>query len=158
MNNQLLISLFLILAFSCKAPVSSRCQNGLSVAAAEKTEWFGGRPGVRGTSYEVVLKLKNSRDTITVKSFKAEGNTISFTQSISGNSITVRGNYQKPDEINTIEYSPSAPSVEKSEKLTISNPTDNWLEYTVNGSKKSYKIIIPTFYSVEPEEELIPRR
>lgn len=158
MNNQLLIIIFWILAFSCKAPVSSFYQGNVTLVSAEKTEWFGGRPGVRGTSYTVALKLKDSKDRITVKSFKAEGNTVSFIQSVSGNTMTVRGNFQKQDEINTIEYSPSGSTVVKPETKASTNPKENWIEYTVKDSDKSYKINIPKFTLVEPEGELIPRR
>ncbi|WBX99013.1 hypothetical protein [Chryseobacterium gambrini] len=158
MNNQLSIIIFWILALSCKAPVSSFYQGNVTLVSAEKSEWFGGRPGVRGTMYTAVLKLKNSKDRITVISFKAEGNTVSFTQSVSGNTITVKGNFQKQDEINTIEYSPSGSTVVKSEIKTSLNPKENWIEYTVKDSKKIYKINIPKFTLVEPEGELIPRR
>ncbi|WP_375180906.1 hypothetical protein [Chryseobacterium sp.] len=158
MNNQLLIIIFWILAFSCKAPVSSFYQGNVTLVSAEKTEWSGGRPGVRGILYTVALKLKNSKDRITVKSFKAEGNVLKFAQSVSGNTITVKGNLQKPDEINNLEYSPSGSAVVKSEKTISSDPKENWIEYTVKDSDKSYKINIPKFTLVEPEGELIPRR
>ncbi|WP_428070375.1 hypothetical protein [Chryseobacterium gambrini] len=158
MNNQLLIIIFWILALSCKAPVSSLYKDDLTLVSAEKTEWFGGRSGVKGTLYTVALKLKNTKDRIAVKSFKAEGNTVSFTQSLSGNIITVKGNFQNPDEINNLEYSPAGSTAVKSEKALTTNPKENRIEYTLNDSKKIYKINIPKFTLVQPEGELIPRR
>ncbi|GAA4149685.1 hypothetical protein GCM10022217_01940 [Chryseobacterium ginsenosidimutans] len=158
MNNQLFIIIFWILAFSCKAPVSSLYQDRVIVVSAQKTDWFGGRPGVRGTVYTVTLKPKNSRDNISVTSLKAEGNTISFTQTNSGNMITIKGNLQSTDQADNFENAPSGSTVENPKQSLILDPKDNWIVYTINNSKKTYKINIPKFVSVEPEGELIPRR
>lgn len=155
MNSQLLIIIFWVLALSCKAPVSSLYQDKVSVISAEKTDWFGGRPGVRGTMYTVKLKLKNAKDLITVKSLKAEGNTVNFTQNISGNIITVKGNLTiTPQQDNLGDI----PSVENSKESPKKNPKDNWIEFITKNSKKTYKVSIPEFVPIEPAGELIPQR
>lgn len=143
-----------MLAFSCKTPVSSLYQGKISLVSAEKTDWFGGRPGVKGTVYTIRLKLKNNKDLFTVKSLRAEGNTINFTQTNSGNMITVKGNLQSTHELENFG-DPLSKSSSENPKL---NPKDNWIEYTTKDSKKAYKITIPKFVSVEPVGELIPQR
>jgi hypothetical protein len=155
MNNQLLIIIFWALALSCKAPVSSLDQGRAALVSAEKSEWFGGRPGVRGILYTAVLKSKNSKDHITVKTFRAEGNTISFRQTGSGNAVGVKGNFQVTGETGDFTYPSSGPPAEKPVHL---NPKDNWIEYSINDSERKYRMMIPEFTSVEPEGELIPRR
>ncbi|WP_129054309.1 MULTISPECIES: hypothetical protein [unclassified Chryseobacterium] len=57
MNNSLLLILFWILA-SCGMPVSNFQDKSVSVISAEKTEWFGGRAGVKGVMYTVKLRKK----------------------------------------------------------------------------------------------------
>ncbi|WP_415328966.1 hypothetical protein [Chryseobacterium sp. MMS23-Vi53] len=150
--------IFWILAFSCKAPVSSLYQDGISVISAEKTDWFGGRPGIRGTVYTIRLKLKDNKDLITIKSLKAEGNNISFTQARSGNTITVRGNLQSTPQLENYGDTTSGSSAENSKDSSKLNPKDNRIEYTTKDSKKTYKISIPEFVPVEPIGELIPQR
>lgn len=144
-----------MLAFSCKAPVSSLYQDRVILVSAEKTDWFGGRPGVRGTVYTVTLQSKNN---ISIKSLKAEGNTINFTQTNSGNTITVKGNLQSTDQADNFENVPSGSPVENHKPSLVLNPKDNWIEYTTKNSKKIYKINILKFVSAEPEGELIPQR
>lgn len=158
MNNQLFIIIFWILAFSCKAPVSSLYQDRVILVSAEKKDWFGGRPGVRGTVYTVILKSKNNKDNIRVTSLKAEGNTINFTQTNSGNLITIKGNLQSTDQADNFENKPSGTSVESPKKSLIPDSKDNWIEYTANNSKKIHRIYISGFVSAEPEGELIPQR
>ncbi|WP_294197964.1 hypothetical protein [Chryseobacterium endophyticum] len=158
MNNQIFIILFWMLAFSCKAPVSSVYQDDVTLISAQKSEWFGGRPGIRGAMYTVILKPKNSKDYIKVKSFKAEGNTVPFTQTNSGNVVTVKGNFQITDKTDMPDYSPPGSSVKRPEKQSNTNPKENWIEYLINNSKRKYRIMIPKFNSIEPEGELIPRR
>ncbi|SIP96340.1 hypothetical protein SAMN05880574_10326 [Chryseobacterium sp. RU37D] len=158
MNNQLLIIIFWILALSCKAPVSSLHQDKVSVISAEKTDWFGGRPGVRGTMYTIKLKLKNNKDLITVKSLRAEGNTVSPTQNISGNIITVKGNITITPKPDNFEDMPSGATFKSPKASTKINSKDNWIEFVTKNSKKAYKIAIPEFVSVEPEGDLIPQR
>lgn len=155
MNNQLFIIIFWILAFSCKAPVSSLYQDRVILVSAKKTDWFGGRPEVRGSVYTVTLQSKNN---ITVKSFKAEGNIINFTQTNSGNIITVKGNLQRTEQAGNFENTPSGSTVENHKPSLVLNPKDNWIEYTIKNSKKVYKINIPKFVLAEPEGELIPQR
>ncbi|UMQ44090.1 hypothetical protein MKS83_10375 [Chryseobacterium sp. Y16C] len=154
MNNQLLLILFWILA-SCGRPVSSVYQEkNISVISAEKTEWVGGRAGVRGIMYTVKLKKKNNQ-VIAVKTLHAEGNTISFVQSNSEGIIVIRGNLQ----LNNTEDNAFADKIttEKSTSPTL-NPKDNWIEYIVKDSKKLYKINISKFILIEPVGELIPKR
>ncbi|AZA52206.1 hypothetical protein [Chryseobacterium sp. G0201] len=158
MNNQLFTMIFWILALSCKAPISSLYQGKVSLISAEKTEWFGGRDRVKGMIYTLKLKIKNNKDIIAVKSLKAEGNTISFTQSNSGNMIIVKGNFQSTDQADNFENIPSGSSVENREPSQKLNLKENWIEYAVKGSKKLYKINIPKFISVEPTGDLIPQR
>lgn len=147
-----------MLAFSCKAPVSSLYQDKVSLVSAEKTDWFGGRPGIKGTVYTIKLKLKNHKDLITVKSLKAEGNIINFTQTNSGNMVTVRGNLQTSHQLENFGDTPSGLSAENSKESLKQNPKDNWIEYTTKDSKKIYKINIPEFVLVEPVGDLIPQR
>ncbi|KAA0127361.1 hypothetical protein FY557_13380 [Chryseobacterium sp. SN22] len=147
--------LFWILALSCKAPVSSYQNNRVTLVSAEKSAWSGGRPGIRGILYTVALKSENSKDHITVKTFRAEGNTVSFRQIGSGNTASVKGNFQMADETNNFTYPSSGVPAEKP---VILNQKDSWIEYTLNDSGKKYRIVIPEFTTVEPEGELIPRR
>ncbi|GEN76078.1 hypothetical protein [Chryseobacterium hagamense] len=158
MNNPLFIIIFWMLAFSCKAPVSSLDQGRVALVSAEKSEWSGGRPGIRGAVYTVFLKPQDRRDQMTVTSFKAEGHPISFMQSRSGNSVMVRGSFQITDETKGPDYSDSGSSVEKSEPSVHRDPEDSQIEYTVKGSEKIYQLRIPAFIPAEPEGELIPRR
>jgi hypothetical protein len=156
MNNQLYLIIFWMLA-SCGMPVSSLYQDKtVSVISAEKTEWTGGRAGVRGVVYTIKLR-KQSNSTITVKTLRAEGNTIPFAQSYAGNIITVKGSLtNKNNEENTlIEDTPAGAPIEKpaSQKL---NPKDNWIEYTIKGSETLYKISISKFTAVESAEEPAP--
>lgn len=155
MNNQLLTILLWILALSCKAPVSPYQNNGVALVSAEKSAWSGGRPGIRGMLYTVVLKSKSSKDRITVKTFRAEGNTVSFRQTDSGNAVSVKGNFQMTDETNNLTYPSSGVPAEKPFNV---DPKDSWIEYTVNDSRKKYRILIPEFTLAESEGELIPRR
>jgi hypothetical protein len=57
MNNHYYLILFWILA-SCGMPVSSFQDKTISVISAEKTEWAGGRAGVKGIMYTINLKEK----------------------------------------------------------------------------------------------------
>ncbi len=147
-----------MLAFSCKAPVSSLYQDKVSLVSAEKTDWSGGRPGIKGTIFTVKLKLKNNKDLITVKSLKAEGNTLNFIQTNSGNMVTIRGNLQTSHQLENFEDMPSGSSAENSKESVKQNTKDNWIEYTTKDSKKIYKINIPEFILVEPVGDLIPQR
>lgn len=154
MNTQLLLILFWILA-SCGKPVSSIYQEkNISLISAEKTEWIGGRAGVRGIMYTVKLKKKKNQ-IITVKTLHAEGNTIPFVQNNSENIILIRGNLQ----FNNTEDNAVVDRIttEKSTSQSL-NPKHNWIEYTVKDSKKLYKINISKFVLVEPVGELIPQR
>lgn len=147
--------IFWILAFSCKAPVSSFSQTKVSLISAEKNNWYGGREGIKGITYSVKLKLKNKKDIITIKSFKAEGNIVSFRQAISGDVVTVIGTLQTH---HTSEIFADKPSVNVEESSPKLSPKDNRIEFVTNNSKKTYSLNIPEFTSVEPAEELIPQR
>jgi hypothetical protein len=160
MSNHLYLIIFWILVASCKAPVSSLYQdNRVSLVSAEKTEWFGGRSGVKGATYTIKLKVK-TKDIITVKSFRAEGNTVSFSQYISGSTLTVKGSYQyKNKEDNaTADNMPTGSPVENTDSKNEINPKDSWIEYMVKNSKTLYKVKISKFVSVESADELIPQR
>ena len=147
--------IFWILALSCKAPVSSLSQNKVSLISAEKNNWYGGREGLKGFTYSVKLRLKGKKDIITIKSFKAEGNIISFRQSSSEDIITVTGTLQTHHKTEDFADKLSLYKEEVSPKL---NPKDNKIEFVTNNSKKTYSLNIPEFTSVEPVEELIPQR
>lgn len=154
MNNQLLLILFWILA-SCGKPVSSVYQEkNISVISAEKTEWVGGRAGVRGIMYTIKLKKKNNQ-VITVKTLHAEGNTIPFVQNNSEGIIVIRGNLQLNNTEDTAVL--GRITTDKSLSQTL-HPKDNWIEYAVKDSKKTYKINISKFVLVEPAGELVPQR
>ncbi|PTT41412.1 hypothetical protein DBR28_04140 [Chryseobacterium sp. HMWF028] len=142
---------------SCGMPVSSLYQDKtVSVISAEKTEWVGGRAGVRGAVYTIKLRKKNN-SVITVKTLRAEGNTISFVQSDTGNIITVRGNlsYKNNEENTVIDDTPAGVPIEKPVSQKFS-PKDNWIEYTIKGSHTLYKINISKFTTVESSEEPAP--
>ena len=139
---------------SCGMPVSSLYQDKtVSVISAERREWVGGRAGVRGIMYTVKLKNKNN-SIITVKTLRAEGNTIPFVQNNTGDIITIRGNLPyKNNEIIKV-FKAGAPAENPvPQKL---NPKDNWIEYTVKGSETLHKINILKFTSVESSGELVP--
>ncbi|MDQ1855687.1 hypothetical protein [Chryseobacterium sp. WLY505] len=141
MNNQLYIIVFWMLA-SCGMPVSSLYHDKtISVISAEKTEWAGGRSGVKGIMYTVKLK-KNNNSVVTVKTLRAEGNTISFSQDTAGGTIIVRGNLQFKNEDET----------KMADQLPIENPVfpkinpkDNWIEYNVEGFRTLHRINISKF-------------
>ncbi|WP_313001856.1 hypothetical protein [Chryseobacterium gleum] len=156
MNNQLYIILFWMLA-SCGMPVSSLSQDKtVSVISAEKKEWIGGRAGVRGAVYTVKMKKKNN-SVITVKTFRAEGNTIPFVQNNAGSIITVIGNlpYKNDEDIKAADQMPVGSPVENSVSQKL-NPKDNWIEYTVKGSQVLHKINFERFISIETSEEPAP--
>ncbi|WNI39132.1 hypothetical protein [Chryseobacterium sp. SG20098] len=156
MNNQLYLILFWMLAF-CGMPVSSLYQDKkVSVISAEKSEWIGGRAGVRGAVYIVKLK-KNNNSVITVKAFRAEGNTIPFVQNNSGSTIIIRGNlpYKNGVDTKTADQMQAGVPVENSVPQKL-NPKDNWIEYTVQGSQVPYKINISKFTFVVSSEEPAP--
>ncbi|WP_312902616.1 hypothetical protein [Chryseobacterium taichungense] len=158
MNNHLSIIIFWILALSCNAPVSSLHKDKVLLISAEKTVWFGGRPGVRGIVYTIVLQAINTKDNIKITSLKAEGNIITFTQTNSANHIIIKGNLQMTDPMDNFENAPSGLHSENSAEDLISNKQDNWIEYKTRNSERSYKIHIPEFVSAEPEGQLIPQR
>ena len=142
---------------SCGMPVSSLSQDKtVSVISAEKSEWIGGRAGVRGAVYTVKLKKKNN-SVVTVKAFRAEGNTIPFIQNNTDGTIIIRGNlaYKNNDDIKTANQMPDGAPVENP-VLQKLNPKDNWIEYTIKGSQTLYKINISKFTSVELSEEPAP--
>jgi len=152
MNNQLLLIVFGVLV-SCGMPVSSLYKDKmLSVISAEKTEWVGGRAGVKGAMYIVQLKKKNN-SIIIVKTLKAEGNIISFAQNNSGNTIVIRGNLPYKNKEENLVADPVPTGNSDSQNL---NPKDNWIEYTVKGSKISNRINIPKFISVQPSGDSVP--
>jgi hypothetical protein len=156
MNNQIYLILFWMLA-SCGMPVSSLSQDKtVSVISAEKSEWIGGRAGVRGAVYTVKLKKKNS-SVVTVKAFRAEGNTIPFIQNNTGSTIIIRGNlaYKNNDDLKTADQMQAGAPVENSVPQKL-NPKDNWIEYTIKGSQTLYKINISKFTPVESSEEPAP--
>lgn len=156
MNNQLYLIVFWILA-SCGMPVSSLYQDkAVSVISAEKSEWTGGRAGVRGVMYTVKLKNKNS-SVITVKTFKVEGNTIPFVQNTTGSTIIIRGNlpYKNDEDTKTADQMPAGTPLEHSVPQKL-NPKDNWIEYIVKDSPKLYKINISKFTAVKFSEEPAP--
>ncbi|WP_126652404.1 hypothetical protein [Chryseobacterium aureum] len=156
MNNQLYLIIFWMLA-SCGMPVSSLYQDKtVSVISAEKTEWTGGRAGVRGAVYTLKLK-KKTNSVITVKTFMAEGNTISFVQSNTGNAITVRGSlsYKNNEDAVTVDNFPAGAPVENPASQKT-NPKDNWIQYTIKGSPTLYKVSISKFTAVESSEEPAP--
>ena len=155
MNNQLYLILFWMLA-SCGMPVSSLYQDQtISVISAEKTAWAGGRAGVRGIMYTIKLKKKNNSIVI-IKTLRAEGNTIPFSQDYSGNIITIKGNFQyKNDQANRMADISERVSTKTSDVQNL-DPKDNWIEYTIKGSVTSYKVNIPKFTSVQPAGDSIP--
>jgi hypothetical protein len=156
MNNQLYVIVFWMLA-SCGMPVSFLYQDKtLSVISAEKSEWIGGRAGVRGVVYTVKLKNKNN-SVITVKKFRVEGNTIPFVQNIIGNTIVIRGNlpYKNDENTKTADQMTAGAPLENSVPQKL-NPKDNWVEYTAQGSKVLYKINISKFTETESSGEFIP--
>jgi len=92
-----------------------------------------------------------------VKALRAEGNTIPFVQTVSGNTIIIKGNYsfKNSGETVTADQGSAGNSVEGNASQDL-NPKDNWITYTLQGSETSYKINIPVFTSVEPSGELAP--
>ncbi|PKF74560.1 hypothetical protein CW752_08650 [Chryseobacterium sp. PMSZPI] len=139
------------------SPVSSLYQNEkIAVISAEKHQWTGGRAGVKGMMYIVKLK-KKSNDSITIKTLWAEGHNVSFRQSDAGNTITIIGNlpYKNTAEDATFENTQVGAPVEKSVSLKI-DPKDNWIEYTVKGSKVSNKINISKFTSAKSSGDFFP--
>ena len=151
MNYPLLLILFGVLA-SCGMPVSNFQDQSVSIISAEKTEWSGGRAGVKGMMYTVKLSKKNN---VVIQSLMAEGNKISFSQNISGNSIIIQGSLQyKNNNDANVEDLPAGASVESSRLKA--NFKESWIEYTLKNSNKSYRISIPKFISVEMKEELAP--
>ncbi|KAB1230115.1 hypothetical protein [Chryseobacterium viscerum] len=156
MNNQLYLIVFWMLA-SCGMPVSSLYQDRtVVVISAEKTEWVGGRAGVRGAVYTIKLK-KKSNSVITVKMLRAEGNSIPFVQNNVGNTITVKGSlpYKNNEDTKVLEDAPAGSPIENTVAQKL-NPKDNWIEYTIKGSQTLYKINISKFTSVESSEEPAP--
>ncbi|HCN49953.1 MAG TPA: hypothetical protein DIT10_12840 [Chryseobacterium sp.] len=155
MNNQLYLIIFWILA-SCGMPVSSSYQDKtISVISAEKTLWAGGRAGVKGSMYTIKLK-KRKTAVITIKTLRAEGNTIPFSQDDSGNIITLKGNFQyKNEEESKVADIPEGVSTSIPDVQNL-NPKDSWIEYTIKGSAVTYKINIPKFTSVQPAGDSIP--
>lgn len=156
MNNQLFLTVFWMLA-SCGMPVSSLYQDkAISVISAEKTEWTGGRSGVKGIMYTVKFK-KNNNSIVTVKTLRAEGNTIPFSQDNAENTIIVRGNlqYKNEDETKMADQVPAG----KSDEIPVSpkkNPKDNWIEYNVQGSQTLHRINISKFATVNFSGEPAP--
>lgn len=151
MNNPLLLILFWVLA-SCGMPVSNFQDRSVSIISAEKTEWFGGRAGIKGVIYTVKLSKRNN---VVIKSLMVEGNKISFSQSISGNSIVIQGSLQYKNNTDAnVEDLPAGASVESTRVKT--NFKESWIEYTLKNPNKSYRISIPKFTSVEMKEELAP--
>ncbi|WP_419488782.1 hypothetical protein [Chryseobacterium bernardetii] len=150
MNNPLLLILFWVLA-SCGMPVSNFQDKSVSVLSAEKTEWSGGRAGVKGIIYTVKLKAKKD---IIIKSLLAEGSKIPFSQNTAGNIIVVQGNLQYKNNNANIEDLPSGAPVENARNKA--DLKESWVEYTLKSSGKSYKISIPKFVLVETQEELAP--
>lgn len=142
---------------SCGMPVSSLYQDkAISVISAEKTEWTGGRSGVKGIMYTVKFK-KNNNSIVTVKTLRAEGNTIPFSQDNAGNTIIVRGNlqYKNEDETKMADQVPAG----KSDEISVSpkkNPKDNWIEYNVQGSQTLHRINISKFIAVDFSGESAP--
>lgn len=133
-------------------PVSNFQDKSVSVISAEKTEWFGGRAGVKGVMYTVKLRKKNN---VVIKSFMAEGTKISFSQNISGNIIVIQGSLQhKSNNDVNAEDLPVGASAESVNQNT--NPKENWIEYTLKNSNVFRRISIPKFTSVETQEELAP--
>jgi len=156
MNNQIYLILFWMLA-SCGMPVSSLSQDKtVSVISAEKSEWIGGRAGVRGAVYTVKLKKKNN-SVVTVKAFRAEGNTIPFIQNNTGSTIIIRGNlaYKNNEDLKTADQMPGGAPVENTVPQKL-DPKDNWIEYTIKGSQTLYKINISKFTPAESSEEPAP--
>lgn len=151
MNNPLLLILFWILA-SCGMPVSNFQDQSVSVISAEKTEWSGGRAGVKGMMYTVKLRKK---DNVVIKSLMAEGSKISFSQTILGNNIVIQGSlqYKNNSEAN-VEDLPAGASTESTRNKA--NLKESWIEYTLKNSNKSYRISIPKFNLIETQEELAP--
>ena len=142
---------------SCGTPVSSSYQDKtISVISAEKTEWVGGRSGVRGIMYTLKLKKKNN-SIVTVKALRAEGNTIPFSQNNEGNTITIRGNLQHKnnDETRVADQVPTETPDENPAAQKL-NPKDNWIEYTVKGSQTPHRVNIDKFTAVETSEEPAP--
>lgn len=156
MNNQLYLTVFWMLA-SCGMPVSSLYQDkAISVISAEKTEWAGGRSGVKGIMYTVKVK-KNNNSIVTVKTLRAEGNTIPFSQDNAGNTIMVRGNlqYKNEDETKMADQVPAGKPDENPVFQKI-NPKDNWIEYNVQGSQTLHRINISKFTAVNFSGEPAP--
>lgn len=137
---------------SCGMPVSNFQDKAVTIISAEKTEWSGGRAGVKGIMYSIKLKKKNN---VIIKSLMAEGNKLPFSQNTLGNVIVIQGNLQyKNNNDANVEDLPEGASAESTEKkvdLTVS-----WIEYTLINSDKTYRISIPKFTSVETQEELAP--
>ncbi len=132
-------------------PVSNFQDKSVSVLSAEKTEWSGGRAGVKGIIYTVKLKAKKD---IIIKSLLAEGSKIPFSQNTAENIIVVQGNLQYKNNNANIEDLPSGAPVENARNKA--DLKESWVEYTLKSSGKSYKINIPKFVLVETQEELAP--
>ncbi|SDJ54897.1 hypothetical protein SAMN05421542_3765 [Chryseobacterium jejuense] len=133
-------------------PVSNFQDKAISIISAEKTEWSGGRAGVKGTIYTIKLRKKNN---IIIKTLMAEGNKIPFSQNISGGAIVIQGSFQyKNNNEANVEDLPAGSSIESTKKTT--NFKDSWIEYTLEKSNRSHRISIPKFTSVETYEELAP--
>ncbi|MDM1554366.1 MULTISPECIES: hypothetical protein [Chryseobacterium] len=153
MNNILLLILFGVLA-SCGMPVSDFSQDkSVSVISAEKMKWSGGRAGVKGIIYTIKLKKK---DNITIKSLKAEGSIVPFSQSTSGKIIIIQGTLQNRNSgiEATVEDIKAGAPIEPAKQNN--NLKESWIEYTLQKSNISRRINIPQFTSVKSEEELIP--
>lgn len=101
-------------------------ENPVSIVSAEKRMVRWKIWCQRGYIYHTTEDKNN----ISIKSLKAEGHMIPFTQNIAGKIIVVQGNFQyKNNNDATVEDMPAGASTEKRKQNV--GLQESWIEYTV---------------------------
>ncbi|GAB0157375.1 hypothetical protein CHRYSEOSP005_26480 [Chryseobacterium sp. Alg-005] len=146
------------MVYSCNAPTkaandqaSVSQKQDFSILSAVQTEWFGGREGVKGRHYKIVLKKKDSQSYL-FKSLMINGTKVAVTTKTEGKLIVLTASMTDQRREPTIDAS-SGQEI-PNQDLTV-QASKYWLEYTTGTSKAIKKLIIPKF-TVSENQEFYP--
>lgn len=146
MLNFNLTYLFTTVLLSCNTVQNSaEMKNDFTIISAKKSTWFGGREGVKGAIYNIVLKNNQSKPYVFTK-FNYGKNSVPFSVKSTGSNIYISANINMNSPLPELDMQTG----KKVEQIPKENDfSEIVLEYQIPSSKEIRSIKITSISEVE---------
>ncbi|WP_221404926.1 hypothetical protein [Halpernia frigidisoli] len=120
-------------------------KNDFTLISAKKSTWFGGREGVKGAIYNIVLKNNQSKPYVFTK-FKYGKNSVPFIIKSTGSNIYISANINMNSPLPEIDMQTGKRVDQIAEENDVSEIV---LEYQISSSKENRSLKITSISEVE---------